>query len=179
MTTFSRHDWEQAQTAWADFSEEWAPFRKLAAHQGFVYPPAGTKWDGWDDDHPSQRAILIRAIRETPQLLAQCVLRSRNWAQVVSELTASRDEWRARARAQSERDDADSESRRTSHAQALKALQHLLEPVAGDTTHILGQLSSAARVVHTLALVRNTDSPDWESAISALGFAIEKAEATA
>lgn len=97
MTTYSRATWQEAQAAWdaGEFSDEWTPFRSLAARQGILYPPTGTQRDSWEDDEPSARAILIRAIRETPKLLARCIRGSRSWSMVIGRLTSARDDWRA------------------------------------------------------------------------------------
>lgn len=95
MRTFSRDDWHAAQDQWADYSPEWRDVRHQAAMRGILYPPAGTSLDSWEDDEPSQRAILIRAIRETPALLASCIARSRSWSDVIGKLIGARDQWRA------------------------------------------------------------------------------------
>ena len=97
MTTYSRATWQEAQAAWdaGEFSDEWTPFRTLAARQGILYPPSGTRWDSWEDDEPSARAILVRAIRETPALLRMCIRGSRSWSSVIGRLTSARDDWRA------------------------------------------------------------------------------------
>lgn len=95
MKTYRREDWLAAQDAWRDFSPEWREVRHQAAMRGILYPPSGTRWDSWEDDEPSQRAILIRAIRETPKLLESCVAKSRSWSEVIGRLTAARDAWRA------------------------------------------------------------------------------------
>ncbi len=95
MRTFSRSDWETAQEAWLDFSGEWREVRHQAAMRGMLYPPDGTRFDSWEDDSPSQRAMLIRAIRETPKLLAVAVSRSRTWGEVIKRLIGARDDWRA------------------------------------------------------------------------------------
>lgn len=94
MKTYSRSQWEEAQAAWLDFSDEWKAVRHQAAMRGILFPPAGDRYDSWEDDHPSQRAILIRAIRETPALLSKCVAWSRSWSEVIAKLTIARDEWR-------------------------------------------------------------------------------------
>jgi hypothetical protein len=96
MRTFSRSDWEGALAAWeaGEFSDEWREVRHQAAMRGILYPPSGSKWDSWDDDQPSQRAILIRAIREMPRLLSEVVAYSRSWSDVIGKLLASRDDWR-------------------------------------------------------------------------------------
>lgn len=97
MKTYSREAWLEAQQAWkdAEFSSEWKPWRHKAAMEcGIIYPPAGTKWDSWEDDNPSQRAILIRAIREQPGVLSGCFRGSKTWADVIAKLVRRRDEIR-------------------------------------------------------------------------------------
>lgn len=94
MRSFSRADWDAAQLAWLDFSDEWREVRHQAAFRGMLYPPDGSRWDSWEDDEPSQRAMLIRAIRETPQLLSVAVSRSRSWFEVIAYVNGQRDEWR-------------------------------------------------------------------------------------
>jgi hypothetical protein len=97
MRTFSRADWDAAQQAWTDgrFSDEWREVRHQAAMRGMIYPPVGTRSDSWDDDEPSQRAMLIRAIRETPALLSTAVSRSRTWGEVIEYVIKRRDDMRA------------------------------------------------------------------------------------
>ena len=94
MRTFSRSDWDEAQGLWTDFSDEWKTYRHQAAMRGMLYPPEGTKWDDWSDDNPTQRAMLVRAIRETPQLLSIAISKSRTWAEVIAYVIKRRDEWR-------------------------------------------------------------------------------------
>lgn len=96
MRTFSRAAFDEAARLWADgeFSDEWKPYRHRAAMRGFIYPPDGTKWDSWSDDEPSQRAMLVRAIRETPKLLEAAIDRSGSWGEAIAFLLARRDEWR-------------------------------------------------------------------------------------
>ena len=94
--TFSREHWDAAQQAWRDgeFSGEWRQYRHQAAMRGMIYPPEGTRWDSWEDDEPSERAIIIRAIRETPVLTADAIGHSRSWAEVVARVVRRRDAWR-------------------------------------------------------------------------------------
>lgn len=94
MRTFSRAEYNEAMAEWAagDFSEEWRSFRHQAAMKGIIHPPAGTKLDSWDDDDPSDRALLIRAIRETPNYLQQCIDKSKGWPEVVARVIRQRDE---------------------------------------------------------------------------------------
>lgn len=94
--TVTRERWEAAQAAWAagDFSDEWKPWRHLAAMKaGIVDPPTGTKWDDWTDDEPSQRAMLIRAIRETPEALRVAIARAPRptWEAVLADVLGFRD----------------------------------------------------------------------------------------
>lgn len=98
--TFSRSDWLAAQQAWDDgeFSSEWREVRHKAAMGGIIFPPSGTRFDSWDDDQPSQRAMLIRAIRETPKLLDRCLIGARSWSEVIDRLMRARDEWREQMR---------------------------------------------------------------------------------
>jgi hypothetical protein len=112
MRTFNRTDWEASLAEWeaGQFSDEWRNVRHLAAMRGMIYPPTGTKWDSWEDDEPSQRAMLIRAIRETPRLIEEIVGQSRSWHEVIAKLTARRDElredsWRETRREDLERDE--------------------------------------------------------------------------
>lgn len=104
--TYSRADYQRAMTLWGDFSPEWDEARRLAAERGILFPPSGTKWDSWEDDSPSQRAMLIRAIRETPTLLAACIRSSRTWSEVIEHLISERDDLRATVRRQAEEDEA-------------------------------------------------------------------------
>lgn len=94
MRTFSRDQWTEAQELWLDFSDEWKPYRHQAAMRGMLYPPDGTRFDSWEDDEPSQRAQLIRAIRETPLLLRQAIGRCSSWFDVIAYVNGRRDERR-------------------------------------------------------------------------------------
>ena len=95
--TYSRDQWEAAQAAWAGFSSEWRDTRHLAAMEaGIIVPPEGSEWDSWADESPSERAIIIRAIRETPALLRSAIRSPRvhSWAAVIAVLVRHRDEMR-------------------------------------------------------------------------------------
>ncbi len=127
MRTFSRDHWNEAQDAWrdGDFSDEWKPYRHQAAMRGMIYPPEGTQWDSWDDDEPSQRAMLIRAIRNTPTLLHEAIEHSRAWGEVVAYIIRRRDEWSEMASTRqrdAERRKADLEADPKEATMALKAI---------------------------------------------------------
>lgn len=95
---------------------------------GLIYPPEGTEFDSWADDNPSQRAILIRAIRETPRLLDKCVIRARSWSDVIARLLKERDDWRER----NDRDARDEEWDRRddlTHREAVQSLAGILQRI--------------------------------------------------
>jgi hypothetical protein len=129
--TVSREAFEAARQAWTDgeFSDEWKPWRHLAAMEaGIIAPPDGTKWDQWDDENPSERALLIRAIRETPDSLRRA-LRTPGvhaWSNVVAILMRRRDELRDDL----EQDERDADRRRRDQAtpsQATYVLRQVLD----------------------------------------------------
>ena len=93
---YNRERWEAAQASWKagePWSKEWREWRHLAANSGIPEAPNGTEWDSWLDDSPSQRAMLIRAIRETPTLLRRAITapRTHSWAAVIEVLLHGRD----------------------------------------------------------------------------------------
>lgn len=125
--TFSRDAWNEAQDLWkaGEFSDEWRKVRHAAAMRGMLYPPEGTKWDSWDDDAPSQRAMLIRAIRESPALLDVAVSKSRTWGEVIAYLIRRRDDWRAEMDAQRRLIDFD----KTTPKQAVMSIAAILDRI--------------------------------------------------
>lgn len=86
--TFRREDLVESRRRWdeGEFGSEWAPYRRAAANRGFIFPPEGSRWDSWEDDQPSQRAIVYRAIEDTPRALLAAISSSRSWGQVVKAL---------------------------------------------------------------------------------------------
>lgn len=124
--TFSGTHWNAALAAWesGDFSDEWKDYRHEAAMRGMIYPPEGSKWDSWDDDNPSERAMLIRAIRETPDLLTRAIAERKSWAGVVAYVLRERDDWAAQGkrRERVERDEPDPR-------EATVALKRIIERI--------------------------------------------------
>lgn len=88
--TYRREHVVEATRRWdaGQFGPEWRPYRALAASRGFIFPPAGDRWDSWEDGQPSQRAIVYRAIEDTPRTLRAVIARSRSWNDVVRGLMA-------------------------------------------------------------------------------------------
>lgn len=96
--TFDRDTFEAAKASWSDLGAfpEWKPWRHMAAMEaGIIFAPTGTRWDSWGDEHPSQAAILIRAIRETPDLLSAAIRSPgvRSWGDVIGRLLRQREDW--------------------------------------------------------------------------------------
>ena len=122
MKTYSRSVWDDAQRSWAegDYGPEWREVRHQAAMRGILYPPSGSRWDGWDADEPSQRALVYRAIVDTPAALRVAISRSSSWSQVLGRLLDERDD-AAQDAAWQERRERD-EPTHIESAQALKAI---------------------------------------------------------
>jgi hypothetical protein len=131
--TFSRQAFVESQAQWeaGEFSWEWHLVRRRAAERGFIYPPEGSRWDSWEDDNPSQRAILIRAIRETPELLEECIDRSRSWFEVIAKLTQGRDGRREDAELRDRQDAWDRQDEPTPR-EALVTLKQIVTRI-GDS----------------------------------------------
>ena len=95
VPTFSKATYLRSRDAWdaGRFGSEWADCRGQAAKAGIVFPPDGAPDDSWADASPSQRAILIRAIRETPRLLRRAIAADgvRSWSDVIERLLLGRD----------------------------------------------------------------------------------------
>lgn len=94
--TVTREQLEASRAAWdaGDFGPSWKPWRHLAAMEaGIIVPPSGSRWDQWDDDEPSERALIARAIEETPDALRRAIRSPgvRSWAAVVALVTRNRD----------------------------------------------------------------------------------------
>jgi hypothetical protein len=140
--TFTKGQLHAAQAAWvawesdasAGMIEEWIPWRKLARQVGIIDPPAGGRYDSWTDDHPSQLAILTRAIRETPELLREALMapRVRAWFDVIGVLLAALGELAARAEERNRREDEAWERvKAEERASASAALERLGWPAEG------------------------------------------------
>jgi hypothetical protein len=93
VRTFDRETYLAARDAWdaGGFGPEWSDWRNLAGKAGIIFPPSGSPDDPWSADRPSQRAILIRAIRETPRLLRRAIPGASSWSDVIGRLLTYRD----------------------------------------------------------------------------------------
>lgn len=95
VRTYDRETWQRAMAAWdaGRFSSEWADWRNLAGKAGIIFPPDGSPDDSWADARPSQRAMVVRAIRETPRLLRWALTRPgvSSWGDVIEHLLSGRD----------------------------------------------------------------------------------------
>lgn len=97
--TYRREDLVDANRRWSEgeFGVEWQPYQQAAARRGFIFPPDGDRHDSVEDATPSQRAILYRAIEDTPALLRQAIATSRSWHEVVRFLIAQLERMREEA----------------------------------------------------------------------------------
>ena len=134
--TYSKQDYEDAQAAWAagHFSAEWTYWKRLAAREaGILWPPSGTEHDSWEDASPSQRAVLVRAIRETPNLLEKAIRAEGppTWSRVVGRLFSARDAMRDRLD-ESDGREAALRSLEPSPRQATRSIKDILT-VIGDS----------------------------------------------
>jgi hypothetical protein len=131
---YTREQMDAARAAWdeGDFSSEWHDWRHLAAMEGgIISAPAGSAWDSWADDDPSERAILIRAIRETPELLAEAIRAPGppTWAKVVARLVGRRDEMREEVTRDEREADRERERRSTASREAAYRLREILDVI--------------------------------------------------
>lgn len=126
--TYSAKDWLAAEERWraGEFDPAWEPYRKAAAEAGFIYPPSGSKWDEWDDEEPSQRALLYRAIIDTPETLMSAIRSSRSWDEALRKALDWRDIRRANIR------DGSYPQDRGRDAEALRSILAGLTKAAGD-----------------------------------------------
>ena len=93
--TYTLEQTEEARSLWDGFSPEWDQWREMAMKgPGIIFPPAGSIHDSWDE-HPSQRALIVRAMRDTPQLLTWAIRGAEpSWSKVIERLLSGRDEMR-------------------------------------------------------------------------------------
>lgn len=170
MTTWSKAQWEEAEAAWADFSAEWSPYRDQAGQRGMLYPPSGSKWDSWEDPQPSQRAIVVRAIRDTPALLTATIASSRSWREVVNRLIARLAELRDDA----DESEAAADRRRAEDAVVRRHTPTLIaQLVANAHAHRMAQLEAiagAARAVVRIAGERGSIACDDDALTSLEGL---------
>jgi hypothetical protein len=90
---YTQETWLASDAQWraGRFGPEWSDWRGMAAKAGIIFPPSGSPDDPWSADSPSQRAILIRAIRETPRLLRRAIPGASSWSDVIGRLLTYRD----------------------------------------------------------------------------------------
>jgi hypothetical protein len=90
---YTQETWLASDAQWraGRFGPEWSDWRGMAAKAGIIFPPSGSPDDPWSADSPSQRAILIRAIRETPRLLKRAIPGASSWSDVIGRLLTYRD----------------------------------------------------------------------------------------
>lgn len=105
-------------TPWSDFGDEWDEWRELAERYGIPGVPKGTRWDSWDED-PSQRSLIVRAMRETPDTLRWAISGSSTWYEVVKRVLG---EWR-----EMERDINDGPAPDLTPSQSTRRIRDILD----------------------------------------------------
>jgi hypothetical protein len=131
MRTYDRDTFLGAREAWADFGPEWAEVRRLSWDRGYPYPPAGTKHDDRDDENPSQRAIVYRALEDNPTELRRIVGRCRSWSAVVDQVIGLESRLREDADYADRESDAEREDRPT-YGEAVTSLKAVLDRMASS-----------------------------------------------
>lgn len=99
MKTYSPATWFAVNQAWATggYGSRWDRIRMAAAERGFAYPPKGTADDDRDDESPSPRAIIWRALTDNPKQLEAIVWRSTSWYDVVHRIVGLEERLRMEA----------------------------------------------------------------------------------
>jgi hypothetical protein len=88
VKTYAHAEYLRADLAWQEFGGEWSGIRARAAEAGMLYPPSGSPDDDRDALSPSQRAIVYRAMTDTPRALVAIIGRSHSWREVVAAVIA-------------------------------------------------------------------------------------------
>ncbi len=106
--TYTRQQTLEAREAWGSFSAEWDAWTLMASRgPGIIFPPSGSVHDSSEDGHPSQRAIIVRAIRDTPDLLRWAIrgCKEPSWSKVIERLLSGISEMREQVGLEVERDE--------------------------------------------------------------------------
>lgn len=135
--TFTREQLEASRAAWdaGEYGPEWRDWRHLAAmRSGIIDPPTGTRWDSWADDEPSERSLVVRAMREQPTALRAALTSGRchTWAQVVREVLQLRDRLADDADERAYQADAEKRDHGLTPSQATYRLAEILDVVGGS-----------------------------------------------
>jgi hypothetical protein len=127
MRTFDRATFLAAKAEWesGEFGWQWQRIRRIAAEQGFIYPPTGSRHDDRDSEQPSQRAIIWRALEDNPTELEAIVRRAKSWSGVVDRIIGL--ESRLRTDADYADRDREFDDPRPDHKQAVHSLAAILE----------------------------------------------------
>lgn len=130
MRTYDRATFQAAKEAWESggYGWQWQRIRRLAAEQGYLYPPTGSRHDDRDAENPSQRAIVWRALEDNAAELERIVSRARSWSGVVDRIIG----YEARLRTDADYVERDVEWERKDHPdhrQAVQSLAGILERI--------------------------------------------------
>lgn len=130
MRTYDRATLQAAKEAWesGEYGWQWQRIRRIAAEQGFLYPPTGSRHDDRDSESPSQRAIIWRALEDNPRELEAIVRRASSWSGVVDRIIGL--ESRLRTDADYADRDREFDDDRPTHVQAAMSLAAILTRIS-------------------------------------------------
>jgi hypothetical protein len=133
MRTFDRATFLAAKAEWesGEFGWQWQRIRRIAAEQGFIYPPTGSRHDDRDSEQPSQRAIIWRALEDNPRELEAIVHRASSWSGVVDRIIGL--EARLRTDADYAARDREFDKDEPTHRQAAMSLAAILTRISDST----------------------------------------------
>ncbi len=125
--TYSKPQMVAAKRAWSSYPPlTWNPWHELAKKAGIVFPPSGSLGDSCDVPQPSQRAIIVRAMRDTPLLLRWAILGAEpSWCSIVGRVFSGLDEMREQADVLDAADERRHFEEQPSHDEARKALERM------------------------------------------------------
>ncbi len=125
--TYSGSQMVAAERAWSSYPPwTWDPWRELAKKADIIFPPSGSLADSCDVPQPSQRAIIVRAMCDTPDLLRWAILGAEpSWRSVVGRVFSGLDEMREQADVLDTADERRHFDEQPSLDEARKALERM------------------------------------------------------
>ncbi len=124
--TYSGSQMAAAERAWDSYSGDWDQWHELVKEVGIIFPPSGYLGDSCDGPQPSQRAIIVRAMTDTPDLLRWAILGAEpSWRSIVARLFSGLDEMREQADVLDAADERRHFDEQPSHDEARKALERM------------------------------------------------------
>lgn len=109
----------------------WRDARHTMALRGHIDPPHGSGRDSWGDDGQlTQRAVIVRAMRDTPALFSRSLSAASSWGDLCRLLIAGRVGLEVDALERETWADQDAEPDRVGHAEAVATLAGVLRRIS-------------------------------------------------